>query len=119
MILILLPKSALHPWDSGHIKGRKTAGSIGWILGKTDAAQIFSCFYDTTEILIYREEIAMLDRSIPFYNTILRCDSYKHREVILPNKFSIVPYEKGYEKAWADLEYPVGDFDFWEEAENF
>lgn len=73
--------------------------------------QIFSYFHDTTEILIYREEIDMLDRSIPFYNTILRCDSYKYREVILPDKFSIVPYEKGYEKAWADLEYSAGDFD--------
>lgn len=61
----------------------------------------------------------MLDRSIPFYNTILRCDSYKYREVILPDKFSIVPYEKGYEKAWADLEYSAGDFDSLEEAENY
>lgn len=61
----------------------------------------------------------MLDRTIPFYNTILRCDCYQHREVVLPNGFSIVNYEKGYEKAWAELEFSVGDFDSLEEAENY
>ena len=40
----------------------------------------------------------MLDRTIPFYNTILRCDKYQHREVDLPSGFSIVSYKKGYEK---------------------
>lgn len=44
----------------------------------------------------------MLDRSIPFYNTILRCDYYQHKEGILPKGFSIVAYEKEYEKAWGD-----------------
>lgn len=61
----------------------------------------------------------MLDRTIPFYNTILRCDCYQHREVILPNGFSIANYDKGYEKAWAELEFSVGDFDSLEEAENY
>ena len=61
----------------------------------------------------------MLDRTIPFYNTILRCDCYQRTEVILPSGFSIVPYEKGYEKAWAELEYAIGDFDSSEEAERY
>jgi ribosomal protein S18 acetylase RimI-like enzyme len=39
--------------------------------------------------------------------------------VELPNGFSIVPYQCGYEKAWATLEYSVGDFASLEEAENY
>lgn len=61
----------------------------------------------------------MLDRSIPFYNTILRCDQYQHREVDLPSGFSIVSYKKGYEKEWAKLECSVGDFDSLNEAESY
>ena len=61
----------------------------------------------------------MLDRTIPFYNTILRCDHYQHREVVLPYGFSIVPYEKGFEKGWAELEYAIGDFESLEEAESY
>lgn len=61
----------------------------------------------------------MLDRSIPFYNTILRCDNYRYRDVLLPDGFSIVPYKEGYEKAWAGLEFSVDDFDSLEEAENY
>ena len=61
----------------------------------------------------------MLDRTIPFYNTILRCDHYQHREVVLPCGFSIVPYEKGFEKGWAELEYAIGDFDSLDEAEHY
>ena len=61
----------------------------------------------------------MLDRTIPIYNTILRCDHYQHREVVLPCGFSIVPYEKGFEKAWAELEYAIGDFGSLVEAEYY
>ena len=61
----------------------------------------------------------MLDRTIPFYNTILKCECCQHKEVILPSGVSIVAYENGYEKAWAELEYSVGDFDSLEEAENY
>ena len=61
----------------------------------------------------------MLDRTIPFYNTILRCDHYQHRAVVLPCGFSIVPYEKGFEKGWAELEYAIGDFDSLDEAEHY
>jgi len=61
----------------------------------------------------------MLDRTIPFYNTILKCNRYQRRDVTLPKGFSIVPYKRGYEKAWAELEYSIGDFDSLEDAENF
>ena len=61
----------------------------------------------------------MLDRTIPFYNTILRCDNYQCKDVVLPKGFSIVPYKSGYEKAWAELEYSIGDFESLEEAESY
>lgn len=61
----------------------------------------------------------MLDRNIPFYNTILRCDAYTPAEFSLPDGFSIVSYRDGFEKGWARLEYAVGDFDSEPEAENY
>ncbi|MBO7253469.1 MAG: GNAT family N-acetyltransferase [Oscillospiraceae bacterium] len=61
----------------------------------------------------------MLDRTIPFFNTILRCDRYESQPVMLPEGFSIVPYQDGYEKAWAELEYAIGDFDSLKEAEDY
>jgi len=61
----------------------------------------------------------MLDRTIPFYNTILRCDKYTPVKPALPEGFTVVPYRDGYEKAWARLEYAVGDFDSAEEAEQY
>ena len=61
----------------------------------------------------------MLDRTISFYNTILKCQNYETKEIILPKKFSIVSYKKGYEKAWAELEYSIGDFGSYNEAENY
>lgn len=61
----------------------------------------------------------MLDRTIPFYNIILRCDSYKRREIILPKGFSIVPYKNGYETEWAKLECSIGDFNSLEEAKKY
>ena len=61
----------------------------------------------------------MLDRTIPFYNTILRCDGYAETKYVLPDGFSIVPYADGYEKGWARLEYAIGDFDSEQEAEDY
>ena len=61
----------------------------------------------------------MLDRTIPFNNTILKCDNYQYKDVVLPKGFSIVPYKIGYEKAWAELEYSIGDFESLEEAESY
>ena len=61
----------------------------------------------------------MLDRTIPFYNTILRCDHYLAKDTALPEGYSVVTYKPGYEKAWAELEYSVGDFDSAGEAEEY
>ena len=63
----------------------------------------------------------MLDRTIPFYNTIMKCTEYKHRDAELPEGFSIVSYQYGYgyEKEWAKLEYAIGDFCSEKEAEQF
>ena len=63
----------------------------------------------------------MLDRTIPFCNTIMKCSDYSHRNVELPDGFSIVPYqhEHEYEKEWAKLEYAIGDFDSVTKAEKY
>ena len=61
----------------------------------------------------------MLDRTVPFYNTILRCDHYLAKDTALPNGYSVVTYKPGYEKAWAELEYSVRDFDSAGEAEEY
>ena len=61
----------------------------------------------------------MLDRTIPFYNTIMKCSDYRLMDVKLPEGFSIVSYKDGYEKEWAKLEYAIGDFDSIAEAEKY
>lgn len=61
----------------------------------------------------------MLDRTIPFYTTILMCDRYDRKKITLPDGFEITAYRDGYEKAWARLECGIGDFDSPEEAKNY
>ena len=61
----------------------------------------------------------MLDRTIPFCNTIMKCSDYEYRNVELPDGFSIVPYQSGYEKKWAKMEYAIGDFDSVTDAEKY
>ena len=61
----------------------------------------------------------MLDRTIPFCNTIMKCSDYESRHVELPDGFSIISYQSGYEKEWAKLEYAIGDFDSVAEAEKY
>jgi len=61
----------------------------------------------------------MLDRTIPFCNTIMKCSDYNYRKTVLPAGFSIVPYQVGYEKEWAKQEYAIGDFDSEAEAEKY
>ena len=61
----------------------------------------------------------MLDRTIPFYNTILRCDCYQTKDAVLPEGYSVVTYQPGCERAWAELECSVGDFDSVNEAEDY
>lgn len=61
----------------------------------------------------------MLDRSIPFYNIILKCSRYRSGSIVLPHGFSFRKFENGDEKAWAALEYAVGDFASEDEAEQY
>ena len=61
----------------------------------------------------------MVDRSIPFYNLILRCDKPSPAEPILPEGFFLRPYTPGDEALWAALEYEAGDFDSPQEAEDY
>ena len=61
----------------------------------------------------------MLDRTIPFYNTILRCDEYREREVILPEGFRIVTWQPDLERHWARMEAAIGDFADEEEAADY
>lgn len=61
----------------------------------------------------------MLDRRIPFYNIILRCDRYQDTEIHLPSGFALRGFQTGDEKAWARLEYEIGDFASQEEGEQY
>lgn len=61
----------------------------------------------------------MLDRTIPFYNTILRCDRYLSAAPVLHNGYQFRMYQNGDERKWAQLEYEIGDFDSVEEAEQY
>lgn len=61
----------------------------------------------------------MVDRSIPFYNLILRCDQPTPAEPVLPEGFILRPYVPGDEALWAALEHEVGDFDSPQEAEDY
>jgi len=61
----------------------------------------------------------MLDRTIPFYNTILRCDKYAPQTPPLPEGFSIRAYRPGDEKSWARMETAIGDFETESEAESY
>ena len=61
----------------------------------------------------------MLDRTIPFYNTILKCNNYTPSKIVLPHGFYFRNYQTGNEKAWAKLEYKIGDFQTLAMAENY
>lgn len=53
-----------------------------------------------------------MDRTSPFYNTILVRDQYARTDLLLPGGSSIVPYPQGYIKART---HAIGDFDPLEE----
>lgn len=61
----------------------------------------------------------MLDRTIPFYNIILRCDHYLSAAPVLHDGYKFRMYQNGDERKWAELEYEIGDFDSVEEAEQY
>lgn len=61
----------------------------------------------------------MLDRNIPFYNMILKCDNYINSDIVLPKGYYFRNYQTGDEKAWAKLEYEIGDFKTVDAAESY
>ena len=61
----------------------------------------------------------MLDRKIPFYNIILRCDNPLTTAPILRSDYRFRMYQNGDEQKWAQLEYEAGDFNSVNEAEQY
>lgn len=61
----------------------------------------------------------MLDRMIPYYNIICKCDRYCPVDAPLPLGLRIRTWQPGDAKAWARLEYTIGDFPSPEEAETY
>lgn len=61
----------------------------------------------------------MLDRTLPFYNLILRCDRILPMEIKLPAGYAIRAYQPGDEAAWAALHTQTGDFAAPEEAASY
>lgn len=61
----------------------------------------------------------MLDRSIAFYNVIMRCDDFQTQEIALPPGYKVSSYRPGDEREWARLEHAIGDFDPVEEARSY
>ena len=51
----------------------------------------------------------MIDRTIPFYNIIMRCDRILPMEIKLPEGYSIRTYQPGDEDAWAALMCAAGE----------
>ena len=51
----------------------------------------------------------MIDRTIPYYHIIMRCDRVLPMEVKLPEGYAIRTYQPGDEDAWADLMCAVGE----------
>nr|MBR4279832.1 bifunctional phosphoribosyl-AMP cyclohydrolase/phosphoribosyl-ATP diphosphatase HisIE [Clostridia bacterium] len=52
----------------------------------------------------------MIDRTIPYYNIIMRCDRILPMEIKLPEGYTIRTYQPGDETAWADMECAIGEF---------
>ena len=61
----------------------------------------------------------MIDRSIPYYNLILKRNKICTTSVSLPEGYNFKMYDVGDEKYWAKLEYEIGDFSSVEEAEMY
>ena len=61
----------------------------------------------------------MLDRTIPFYNIIMRCRRILPMEVKLPEGYTIRPWQGGDEIAWGALHVATGDFATVREAAEY
>ncbi len=60
----------------------------------------------------------MNDRSIPYYNVIMRMDSPIPGRFTLPDGFTADGYREGDMRAWAEMEVQAGDFETPEAAEK-
>ena len=58
----------------------------------------------------------MVDKTIPFYDIIMRCDDPQHIQVTLPEGFYFDTYRDGDDEAWARMELYAGDFKTYEIA---
>ena len=59
----------------------------------------------------------MLDKTIPYYNIIMKRDKGTTiPDFILPEGFSFRLYSEGDEKSWVDIMVSVGEFDNYDEA---
>ena len=62
----------------------------------------------------------MLDRSIPYYNIIMKKDTpTTFAAPALPPQFELHTYRPGIEQQWAELEYEIGDFPSVQEASTY
>lgn len=62
----------------------------------------------------------MLDRSIPYYNIIMKKDTPTDCDTpVLPPKFELHSYRPGVQQQWAELEYEIGDFPSVQEASAY
>ena len=62
----------------------------------------------------------MLDRSIPYYNTIMKKNAPTTFDVpALPAQFELHAYRPGVEQQWAELEYEIGDFPSVQAAKSY
>ena len=61
----------------------------------------------------------MPDRTIPYYNIIMKCEKPHAATPVLPEGFRFHMYRDGDEKDWAWLEYEIGDFSSTAEAEQY
>ena len=61
----------------------------------------------------------MPDRTIPYYNVIMRCDQFLDVSAPPPPGFLIRSYRPGDERAWAEMEAEIGDFASSQEALSY
>ena len=62
----------------------------------------------------------MLNRSIPYYNIIMKKDTSTACDTpALPSQFELHAYRPGVEQQWAELEYEIGDFPSVQEARTY
>lgn len=62
----------------------------------------------------------MLDRSIPYYNIIMKKDTPTAFDTpALPPQFELQSYRPGVQQQWAELEHEIGDFPSAQEASAY